>query len=1446
VHDLLKRLFSSLGRAPKRGRDRDQPLFFSDVVASYVANPRFLRRPWLAQAINQLAEDPQTRFVLVIGEPGAGKSTFLAQLADEHPLSLVYFIRRDQISMLGGVSAHAFLTQVGFQFAHLYPDLFDADELRVTIEQYVSYAAGPVVGLDVDRLVASPFYRSVLLIKQRIGSSGAQISGLRVRELVADPLQIDLQDLQFMALISPAITLLRRRPRERIVLLIDALDELAEYDPTGTIVEWLTNCPELPPNIKILMTSRPPNAAVRALCARHATSLREFHMASSDERISADLRTYAQSLVQSAPIVTALDKAGIAQTAFVSKLLDLAEGNIGYLDAFARALDYAISKADEGQVEALLSLRSTPASLQSLHRFFVAQVEARARSARVEAQDDAGNVHFLDAWSALHSRLLSVLSVAREPLTREQLRRLGGVRTDSSLAYEDLTPLLECVNGACRFYHNSLGEALLCSDDVPGGMSVFCVNAREWHARIADAYLRKINGEWARFDDYGVRNVIAHTLDAGRIDELHSVMTRDWLSARSQREDFTFGGCLDDVARARALLTAATVASVPTRAWLHMVEWITRDSVAQHTDDELRVFAWLDHLSQALGLARTRPFPKGVAEGLLAIYHVTRNKESPRHELIDEALEWARRIDHAAEREHTLQRIVWAYAQASRFDAAEAALVFIDTVSYRRPYAIKLIASAYAKNGDLKRAEQTIDRIPEGESKAAALTALAKEHISLGAPISRSIVDRALKASRHLDAARDEALSDLAAVFSSAGWWDDTISTLRGIRDPGKLASAVCYVLKSSPSRATELYDLLRQAYSNAAHKDGSHEKDALRESFIRAFVAAGRLEEALAITEETGLEEQARLRVNAYLAAGDIVSAREQVGAAAEGSARLRLLCDIADATIDHAEHRDRALQEAGAAIELAETFDREYAAERLAKTLVAVGRLDDAWRVGSFIATTEKRCRVFAEIAEAFAKEDRTTALRVLADIRRARDESGQTSESAADALTNVVHALACIDIERARAIIPHALHAWSDRHDPARAVRDLVTPLLQMGQHELAGEVLQHAEGWSVPDDVRDDYLRRLVRAGLTHQALERADAHFGYSRDHSLHAIGSELAAQHRFDEAERAASAIKERWIRAEAFRSIALNALQSDPAYAEHVARTLVDDFGKTLVDVFVATGRLEEALKQAQSIHFDLARIEALCAVGVPLMRKEPERGLDLLANAESIACALDNQLLQGSYRRQVVDALLAAGRIEEAVQVIRREPEAVERDRAYVEVARTLAMAHAIEPAMKITAAVESDVYRNSAIEAVTKSLIAAGDLEAAWNLVTTLEDHLVRDEMLVLVARALVSKGRLKDAGEILARLRSSLSKEALRAFRDLAQAHAADGRLDLALTAVPVKNAEELMGCIADCAPIFERAEAGTTLRILEKSIGVLCWKYARWNAVHDALFAPGPT
>jgi HEAT repeat protein len=229
-----------------------QDLFYEKLISAYVDSDYYLERRWLEDRLHARLRLPQVRFVLITGKPGAGKSSFAAGMARKNERWLRYFIRRDQRLPLGGTGSRTFLLQIGFQFAALYPEAFHPQYLEMRIRNRVGRVAagGQLVGVKIQQLLASPFFRAVIDISQQVQENQGTVTGLQVEQWVSDPHLLPIEDLAYVALIDPAAALLESRPQARLVVLIDALDEMRFHSRQDGVLEWLAACPDLPSNCK--------------------------------------------------------------------------------------------------------------------------------------------------------------------------------------------------------------------------------------------------------------------------------------------------------------------------------------------------------------------------------------------------------------------------------------------------------------------------------------------------------------------------------------------------------------------------------------------------------------------------------------------------------------------------------------------------------------------------------------------------------------------------------------------------------------------------------------------------------------------------------------------------------------------------------------------------------------------------------------------------------------------------------------------------------------------------------------------------------------------------------------------------------------------------------------------------------------------------------------------
>ncbi|MFE6681410.1 hypothetical protein [Streptomyces sp. NPDC057729] len=488
---------------------------FEDVVRARTEGD-FVERTWLYDEIERALESDRGQYVLVTGEPGAGKTSLLAGMARARPDRLRYFFRRDSRTALTGGDVQSFLLAAGHQLARARPELFELEHLSVVIKQHIESVEveGRVVGIRIEDLSVSPFQRTAALeLEQRIGDVAGTVSGVEIGTARLEPRLLDPDNLAHLALIGPARVLAAQDPEARIVILLDALDEIADDDtvePRKGLLHWLARSPELPENVRVVMTSRP-HSGLRLFRSAREEQLTEVVIDAGSPEVVADLRSYADRVLET-DAVLAMERArgqlsGSAKQYAVQK----AAGNFLYLATYARALTDAIAQQDDELVDRLLAFSGVPGSLTGLYGFFV---EMAREALTPWAGESVG-------WERVGRPIVGVLTVAREPLPEDRLIALSGAPSSEEEAQrvlESLRWLLDRQGGRIAFFHPSISE-FLAGREARDRHPECWVDEAEWHERIVGNYLGSASSwadvDWTRVDRYGLAHLAAHVLKAG-------------------------------------------------------------------------------------------------------------------------------------------------------------------------------------------------------------------------------------------------------------------------------------------------------------------------------------------------------------------------------------------------------------------------------------------------------------------------------------------------------------------------------------------------------------------------------------------------------------------------------------------------------------------------------------------------------------------------------------------------------------------------------------------------------------------------------------------------------------------------------------------------------------------------------------------------------------------
>lgn len=492
-------------------------LFAETLVRSYVDDPRFVARGWLADRIDTELAGPDCRFVLLTGEPGSGKTAFMAWLARRWPDALRYFIRRDSRSPLDAADARSLLLSLGHQLAHRRPELFQPERLEVVVCQRVDSVemGGRLSGIRVADLQVSPFYQTALRVEQTVGRVAGELEGIAVGRMVVEDRLLEPGLLQFLALLDPAALLQRDLPEERIMVLIDALDELRYHHVAPSALDWLASCPELPPSVRVICSSRPDDELLATFRGRQATWLREVPLLASSDEAHGDVVRYARAWAAEPASAQLIAGADGSVDAFAEEAGQRADGNFQYLVALLRAVE----AADSTSAGAVVRLERVPGGLDELYAFFLDLLRDTVRDARIPL-GLAGEDGYASAWDAVYRPVLSVLAVARAPLTLLELASLGPTGVDAATVADGVARLeqfLDREDDRLRLYHASLAEYLTAPTTAERHPTDH-VDAAAWHRRIG---LRTAAGDWAgAVDGYPVRYAFEHlalALKAGAV-----------------------------------------------------------------------------------------------------------------------------------------------------------------------------------------------------------------------------------------------------------------------------------------------------------------------------------------------------------------------------------------------------------------------------------------------------------------------------------------------------------------------------------------------------------------------------------------------------------------------------------------------------------------------------------------------------------------------------------------------------------------------------------------------------------------------------------------------------------------------------------------------------------------------------------------------------------------
>src|ERR1041384_3960307 len=485
---------------------------FNDIIDRLYDPSSFLERPWLVDEIARFL-DGDRRHLIIVGEPGSGKSAFVAYLASVWNCPR-YFIRVDSIRSASGISARAFLVALGTQLYQKYgPDVFPSERKNIEVWAGLTGGRAEVVGQFIDRLYTLPFLPTTRAVELRscMAFGDAKVIGQRINEVHNITLSLDEPTLLHVTLVAPLRKLHEIAPEEKVVILVDALDEATQL-AGKSIIEVIPGAvdPEFPPNLRLVMTSRLGDH-LAAFASEDLLYLDDeakgyLQAAQRDARIYIDKRLKEEPLAKA---VAALRDDEVRN--LVTEIQKNSASNFLYLFHYFNEVESMVRQGKS------LTALSFPKGIDGIYRFFALE--------KIKGDID------LHDWREIYLPILGILAVATEPLARKLLASLAGVAIENvDFVIGELGQFLDVFTGTrtnlYRLYHKSFGDYLL----DPGRNRDWPLDATKIHGQIVDHFwpthasggnvVLKLTGE----DDYAYRNLTAHLFQADRIDQLHNLV----------------------------------------------------------------------------------------------------------------------------------------------------------------------------------------------------------------------------------------------------------------------------------------------------------------------------------------------------------------------------------------------------------------------------------------------------------------------------------------------------------------------------------------------------------------------------------------------------------------------------------------------------------------------------------------------------------------------------------------------------------------------------------------------------------------------------------------------------------------------------------------------------------------------------------------------------------
>lgn len=1194
----------------------------------------------------------------------------------------------------------------------------DASTIHVTAGLTAKKAE--VVGRFIKDLYTLPFLppsKRDLNVLAGITTSEGRVVGEKIERLVTDVSMLEEETLLHIALLNPIRKIQDLYPREKVLVLIDALDESLQHAGKH-ILDVIPRHydSDTPFNLRILLTSRPGDHLV-AFRSEDILDLGDEKKGYPKQERLKDTRAYIARRIAEPSLAEALAAWDpLQRDAFLLDVETISAGNFLYLYHFFNVAVMTLT----GNPVSAKRLRM-PADLDEIYRFFAID--------RIKASTN------LRDWVELFLPLLGVLAVVREPVGRELLAAFARVRVEyvdyiRGQIAQFLDIVHEDLGDRYRLYHSSFAEYLM----DPTRNRDYPLDLSAQHRRIA-AYYRAGHDGWAAVDwdavtdDYPFRHLPTHLASADK-SLLYELIDKPWMLAKLKHthSHHSFSG---DVSLAISVAGRQQPPDIVQEVRFCLI-YATLGTLAIYLPPEaLSALAQLGELERAIGLASLIPRERerslawiDIAHGLIAS-HQTESAKS----VVERALETAKGMPDEWIRSELFAKVAAVLAQIGEreraLDLTETAT--LDDKERAEAFESVMTCTVQQEKGDTEQITTRVlaaaETIGDPTIQVDVMCRIARALARAGrAQAASDIVTRILATVARLVVHTSDVLDLLQVLIKLTEvdrskipneLMDSLLQAVEAMRNPRSKAKGLSRVsqLQLWAGESAKAADVMDRAVTMtlAAQEEWRRRDEDEYEIELSTMgvtlVRVGKLQRALQLLKAiTYLEPSANVLREAAMA---VTSAQQyaQVLAAAE--------------TID-------------------QPWTKAYGLGEVAQLFARAGEREKALHVA------ERALAGVVDIAEEWAKDSVISAVSVaLAQIGEVRRAVGEVESIRAE-------------FERAMALgrMAAVLARAGDSANAADAAGRAVATAMAVGDQSARGNALRMTA-------------QTLVAAGLFTDAVAAALAIGKKEADHYEYELGQvaqALASAGEIDHALSVLELLNRPRTRAQMLSQLALCLIERGGkslaldlvmrALAE--SQAIEDRFGEAdaMAEICVGLARVREidrALAAAMEMGGPHVRAAALCGVAQAFAEAGNVNGVD---RAFAIGTAIEDESAQSDAMTGFVDVLLQVGQLPEAWAAAQKIRDEGDKSVALAAIADALIEAREDQKAKQMMdlALVLSEASLDKSKTALTLSRLAQvelkrGDADRAEGLAvrSVLVDHERRDES--------INAGVLTTAAQVL---------------------------------------------------------------------------------------------